>query len=112
MVLYDDVLKKTNVIKAVDIRRFVGRRIQMAGFLVTGKRVRTKHGDPMEFVTFEDETGLVETVFFPEVYHRFCSKLYHKGLFILNGRVEEDFGACTLTVFHLDVIRPPVKDPA
>jgi len=112
MVLYDDVLKKMNVIKAADIRRFVGRRIQMAGFLVTGKRVRTKHGDPMEFVTFEDETGLVETVLFPEVYRRCCSTLYHKGLFVLGGTVEEDFGACTLTVFHLDVIRPPVKDPA
>lgn len=112
IVLYEDVLKKKNMVKAVDMRRFVGQRIHMAGFLVTGKRVRTKHGDPMEFVTFEDDTGLVETVFFPDAYNRFCSKLYHKGLFVLDGKVEEDFGACTLTVFHLHVIRSPKNNPA
>ncbi|CAB1056196.1 hypothetical protein D1BOALGB6SA_932, partial [Olavius sp. associated proteobacterium Delta 1] len=26
----------------------------------------------MEFLTFEDETGIVETTFFPQTYHRFC----------------------------------------
>lgn len=105
LVLYAGMLRDRSIVKAVDMKRFIGRRIRMAGFLITGKRVRTKHGDPMEFVTFEDETGLVEAVFFPEAYRRFCAKLYHSGLFMLEGRVEEDFGACTLTVFHLHVVR-------
>ena len=34
-----------------------------------------KTGEPMEFLTFEDETGLVETTFFPQAYRRFCHLL-------------------------------------
>jgi DNA polymerase III alpha subunit len=52
----------------------VGRRVQFAGWLVTGKIVHTRNGDPMEFLTFEDETGIVETTFFPAVYRRFCHR--------------------------------------
>jgi DNA polymerase-3 subunit alpha/error-prone DNA polymerase len=66
--------------------------------LITGKVVHTKHGDPMEFLTFEDETGLVETTFFPKTYRRFCAMLDRSRPFILHGKVEEDFGALTLTV--------------
>jgi error-prone DNA polymerase len=76
----------------------VGRHVQMAGLLITGKVVHTKHGDPMEFLTFEDETGLVETTFFPQAYRRFCAVLDRSRPFILSGKVEEDFGALTLTV--------------
>ncbi|MFC1859739.1 DNA polymerase III subunit alpha, partial [Thermodesulfobacteriota bacterium] len=61
MTLYADILKKMNTVKAVQLPNFIGKRISMAGWLITGKVVRTKHGDPMEFLTFEDETGIVET---------------------------------------------------
>jgi error-prone DNA polymerase len=96
--LYADRLKGQNIVKACDMHRFKGKSVQLAGFLITGKVVHTKHGDPMEFLTFEDDTGLVETVFFPEAYRRFCAVVDKTHLFILSGKVEEDFGACTLTV--------------
>ena len=53
-------------------------------------------------VTFEDDTGLIETTFFPKAYRRFCSILYGNRPFILYGRVEEDFGAVTMTVNRLE----------
>jgi DNA polymerase-3 subunit alpha/error-prone DNA polymerase len=78
--------------------------VRIAGLLITGKVVHTKHGDPMEFLTFEDETGLVETTFFPKAYHRFCSILDRSSPFILYGKVEEDFGAVTMTVLQVNCI--------
>jgi hypothetical protein len=30
----------------------------------------TKYGDSMGFLAFENETGMVETTFSPETYHR------------------------------------------
>jgi DNA polymerase-3 subunit alpha/error-prone DNA polymerase len=98
MMLYADVLKKQKIFKARDLPRFIGRQVHIAGLLITGKVVHTKHGDPMEFLTFEDETGLIEITFFPKVYRRFCAILDRSRPFILHGRVEEDFGAVTLTV--------------
>jgi DNA polymerase-3 subunit alpha/error-prone DNA polymerase len=104
MALYAHTLKKQRIVNAKDLPRFVGRHVRIAGLLITGKVVHTKHGDPMEFLTFEDETGLVETTFFPKAYHRFCSILDRSRPFILYGKVEEDFGAVTMTVLHVNCI--------
>ena len=104
MVLYDDALRHKGIVKARDLPRFAGRHVRIAGLLITGKVVHTKNGDPMEFLTFEDETGLVETTFFPKAYRRFCAILGKDHPFILHGKVEEDFGAHTLTVKHVDVL--------
>ncbi|MEJ2033890.1 MAG: DNA polymerase III subunit alpha [Deltaproteobacteria bacterium] len=85
-------------VKAADLHRHRNRPVRFAGWLVTGKTVSTKRGEPMEFLTFEDETGLVETTFFPRVYRRCCHLLEADRPFLLTGRMEEDFGALTLTV--------------
>ena len=63
MTLYDHVLKNADIIKAREIPKFINKQIRFAGWLITGKTVHTKHGDPMEFLTFEDNTGIVETTF-------------------------------------------------
>ncbi|RJO66498.1 MAG: hypothetical protein C4523_12295 [Myxococcales bacterium] len=66
--------------------------------LITGKVVSTHRGDPMEFVTFEDETGVVEATFFPDAYRRFCARLDYGRPYLLSGKADEQFGATTLTV--------------
>ncbi|MBW1641727.1 MAG: DNA polymerase III subunit alpha [Deltaproteobacteria bacterium] len=104
MTLYTDVLKNQNITKAKDMPRFVNKRVRVAGLLVTGKVVHTKHGEPMEFLTFEDETGQIETTFFPKTYRHFCSLLDKNRPFLLSGMVDEDFGAITLTVDHVKPI--------
>ncbi|HEX7507122.1 MAG TPA: OB-fold nucleic acid binding domain-containing protein, partial [Polyangia bacterium] len=58
----------------------------------------TLQGEPMEFITFEDETGLMECTFFPETYRRFCHMLDHQRPYFIEGKVEEDYGAFTITV--------------
>ncbi|MBW1820310.1 MAG: DNA polymerase III subunit alpha, partial [Deltaproteobacteria bacterium] len=103
MVLYAGDLEHRGIIKAIDLPHLVGRHVCIAGFLITGKVVHTKRGDPMEFLTFEDETGLVETTFFPKAYRRFCAMLGKDRPFILHGKVEEDFGAHTLTVERVEI---------
>jgi len=79
--------------------------VNIAGLLIAGKVVHTKYGEPMEFLTFEDETGLVETTFFPKAYRRFCAILGSNRPFILYGKVDEDFGAVTMTVERVDCIK-------
>ena len=101
MTLYANALKNQKVIKATNLHCFVNKRVQVAGLLVTGKVVHTKHGEPMEFLTFEDETGQIETTFFPDTYRHFCSLLDKSRPFLLSGAVDQDFGAITLTVDHV-----------
>jgi DNA polymerase-3 subunit alpha/error-prone DNA polymerase len=98
MELFAEKLQNRRTIKAADLPRFVGRKVCLAGWLITGKVVSTKTGDPMEFLTFEDETGIVETTFFPQVYRRFCHIIDRQRPYLLTGKVEENWGALTLTV--------------
>ena len=93
----------TQTTKACDLVACVGRSVQFAGWLLTGKLVSTKTGDVMEFLTFEDETGMVETTFFPGTYRRYAHLLAGRKPYLLSGLVESDYGAITLTV---DKVRP------
>ncbi len=107
MELYAGAVQRAGAVKAVDIPRRVGRRVRFAGWLITGKVVETKKGEPMEFLTFEDETGLLETTFFPEAYRRFCHLLDRGQPYLLSGKVEEDWGAVTLTVETTSALTVP-----
>jgi error-prone DNA polymerase len=98
ILLYAHEIKQKKTVKAVDLSRHIGKRVGFAGWLITGKVVKTKHGDPMKFLTFEDETGIIETVFFPKPYARFCHMLDYGRPYFLIGKVESDWGAITLTV--------------
>ena len=62
----------------------------------------------MEFLTFEDETGIVETTFFPETYRRFAHMIDWGRPYLLAGKVEQDWGAVTLTVDNV----APMERPA
>ncbi|WP_240910104.1 DNA polymerase III subunit alpha [Desulfopila sp. IMCC35008] len=86
------------LVKMAEVPNNVGRRIQCAGWLLTGKLVSTKTGEAMEFLTFEDDTGMLETTFFPEAYKRSAHLLRTGRPYLLTGLVEEDYGAVTLTV--------------
>jgi len=109
MTLFADTIASLNTVKAVDLPGFLGRRVRFAGWLITGKVVSTKHGDPMEFLTFEDDTGVVETTFFPETYRRFCHMIDRGRPYLLTGRVEADWGAVTLTVDSAAAVTSPVR---
>jgi DNA-directed DNA polymerase III PolC len=103
MVLYEEELARWRVVKSTEMAAHVGRTVLMAGMLTTAKPVHTVHDEPMEFATFDDGHGLIETVIFPEVYKARTHVLFDQGPFLLRGKVEEEFGAVTLTV--LDVKR-------
>ncbi len=111
MTLYRAALQARQAVPARDLGHWVGRHVRFGGWFVTGKVVHTKHGDPMEFLTFEDETDLIETTFFPEVYRRFCHMLDWGRPYLLSGRVEMDWGVLTLTVDHVAPL-PPLRSVA
>jgi len=101
LTLYARRLEKLKHVAASDLHRHVGRAVTTIGWLVTGKVVSTKDDEPMEFVSFEDTTAIYETTLFPDAYSRFCHMLSYTRPYLLRGRVEEDFGAITLTVSEL-----------
>ncbi len=93
------------MVKACDLASHKGRRVELASWLLAGKTVSTRSNKVMKFLTFEDETALFETTFFPDVYTRYANILTCGKPYILAGLVEEDYGALTLTVDRIQLMR-------
>ena len=89
---------------ARELEKKVGQAVTLIGIQITRKDVLSGRGEPMSFVTFEDETGLVETVLFPGVFRRDGYLLYSPGPFAIRGKVEEEFGAVTVNVQGLRLL--------
>ena len=69
--------------------------------MVTEKVVSTKKGEPMEFVTFEDQTSLYDATLFPDTYRQYCHLLASNQAYLVTGVVEEHFATVTVTVTQL-----------
>ena len=54
------------MVRAMDLSLHVGEEVTVIGWLITEKVISTKQGEPMEFVTFEDQTALYDATLFPK----------------------------------------------
>ena len=99
--IYRQTLKTLQYVQAKDICLHVGKMVTTVGRLVTGKTVHTKQNDLMKFMTFEDLTGLYETIFFPKIYGKFCHMLHSERPYILKGKVAESYGSVHVVVDHV-----------
>jgi DNA-directed DNA polymerase III PolC len=104
LVMWEEQIRRVSPIKARDLDRHRGRRARLAGWMITSKPIRTARGDAMEFVSLEDETGIFEAIFFPDTYRRYAPVLLTAGPYLVEGKVEDDFGHCTLTVERLRLL--------
>ena len=102
MELHADELERFRVCPSTELHGHVGEHVLAAGMLTTAKPVHTLKDEPMEFATFDDGHGLIETVLFPDVYRDRGHVLFDQGPFIFRGKVEEEFGAVTVTITRLD----------
>jgi DNA polymerase III alpha subunit len=102
MQLHLERLRPFRLTPSTELHRYVGRHVLAAGMLTTAKPVHAKTEEPMEFATFDDGHGLIETVLFPHIFRERGHVLFDQGPFIFRGKVEEEFGAVTLTITQLD----------
>jgi DNA polymerase-3 subunit alpha/error-prone DNA polymerase len=78
-----------------------GQFTRIAGVVAASRRLATRGGKIMQFVTFEDEHGLVEAVLFPEAYASLGDPVSNPGPYLVGGRVALDHGDLHLLVSEL-----------
>lgn len=93
------------------------QRVRLVGIAITRKDVNaiTKDKDhpdhirvdDMAFVTIEDETGLVETTWFPAVYRQHAVLLGRGEPLLITGTVDVDYGVVSLAVNACAVCATP-----
>jgi DNA-directed DNA polymerase III PolC len=98
------------LLRSVDLPKYKGRRIRTAGVVATGRFAHTERGVEMQFITLEDEWGLLEVTLFPGT----CSLLSHLtlGPYVVVGVVEEQFGVFTVTAEQFTLLSPPPGLPS
>ena len=107
--LPDEVWRGT--VAARDLRRHVGRRVTMIGWLIASKLVRTHQSrEFMKFLSLEDLTDTFEVTLFPRAYRRFAPLTLGVGPFRIRGKVEDDLGALNLVVDHLEILTERLEE--
>ena len=85
-----------------ELDSLAGTRITLLGWVAASRRLRGADGQWMRFLTLEDESGLAEAALFATANARWSHMLTDHGPFLVTGTVEEQMGACTLHVEHVE----------
>lgn len=94
---------------AKTIQRFMGKRIQIEGYLVTIKPTRTIKGQEMNFGTWLDRDGyFFDTTHFPDSLKKWPFK--GRGIYFMQGTVTNDFGVISVDVEYMQKL-PYIPDP-
>jgi DNA-directed DNA polymerase III PolC len=82
----------------------VGRVVRVAGLVATARYVSTRNGRPMQFITLEDEWGLIEATLFPGI----CPTVAYlaMGPYLATGVVEDQYGVLTVTARRFERVLP------
>jgi DNA-directed DNA polymerase III PolC len=92
-----------NLIASRDLPNHVGRLVHVTGLVATARHTPTADGRPMQFVTLEDEWGLIEVTLFPGT----CPPVAYLtlGPYVVHGVVEEQYDVLTVTAQRFE--KPP-----
>ncbi|MDR2019515.1 MAG: hypothetical protein LBQ14_01980 [Treponema sp.] len=104
LALWKDKLAAFKRIKAVWLPKYLGNNVKLIGWPVTQKEVWTRDGLTMSFLSFEDETGMYETVIFPWVYDKYHTLLFDRQPLVVYGKAVDDHGALTVEVNKIEVL--------
>jgi DNA polymerase-3 subunit alpha len=89
--IYDQELKYRGAKKLMDF--MTGHIRGSVGVYITSiKKIRTKKGEAMAFLSVSDESGELEAVIFPETYKKYSQLIDQGRLLVIEGKAEERAG--------------------
>lgn len=103
---FDSYISDPAVIKAGHMHKYRGKKVKMIGWYMASKRIKTKKGEIMKFLSLEDLTGTFEAVLFPAAYSRYAESTLSMGPYLLEGRIDGK-DTTNLIVEKLEVVISP-----
>lgn len=96
-------------VKAKDLKKYIGREVEIYGNLITSKRTGTVNNKTMCFGTFYDIEGdIFDTVQFPDTSEKY--PLRDKGIYFCRGKVTSNLDYISITVSSI-VREATAQDP-
>ncbi len=94
-------LAERGIVDSAALPRRVGQRVRAAGVVAATRSTTTRKGEPMRFITLEDETGIFEVTLFPRTCRRYSRVVDTYGPYLVEGTVEDQYGALTVNARRL-----------
>lgn len=85
---FSNEINTTDIIPSSDMLKYHNKRIKMVGWYMASKRIKTKKGELMKFLSLEDMTGTFEAVIFPNAYQKFAELTLSMGPYFVEGKVD------------------------
>jgi DNA-directed DNA polymerase III PolC len=106
-----ETLRRMGATGSAHLAKHVGRRVRAVGLAAAGRTTRSESGKLMGFLSLSDAEGLFEVTLFPDVFRRARRLLAYEGLgpFVVEGRVEEQYGALSVIAVGLSVLQSSIS---
>ncbi len=95
--------KEYHFVPSEQMEKHPGKKVRMIGWYMSSKRIRTKKGDIMKFLSLEDLTGTYEAVIFPRTYNKVAEKTLSMGPYVVEGRIDAE-NSNNIIVEDLDIL--------
>ena len=82
--------EKLSLVSSSQMKKYAGKKVKMIGWYMSSKRIRTKKGDIMKFLSLEDLSGTYEAVIFPRAYSVVAEKTLSMGPYIIEGKIDAE----------------------
>ncbi len=100
---FSSLMQDDEIVPAKSMHKYNGKRIKMIGWFMTSKRIKTRKGEIMKFLSLEDLTDTFEAVIFPKAYSKYAEHTMSMGPYIIEGKVDMDAGN-NIVVEKLNVV--------
>jgi len=70
----------------------LGKEVRVAGILTAVKKVSTKSGSQMAYMTLEDVTGRIEVIVFPKTFMQFKALFEPESVVVITGKLDQRRG--------------------
>ncbi|WP_057761438.1 DNA polymerase III subunit alpha [Cytobacillus praedii] len=78
-------------------------------YLTEVKKIRTKKGVPMAFLSISDETDEMEAVVFPDMFKRFSHLIKQGNLLFIEGKIEARDGKRQFIIQSMDEVQAAIE---
>lgn len=89
---FPGITEHSKIVTASDLHKHDGQTVRMVGWYMTSKRIKTRKGDIMKFLSLEDLTGTFEAVLFPKAYGEYAELTMSMGPYLIKGKVDMESG--------------------
>ena len=94
-----------NTVKSDALERFVGRHVQVGGWMIAAKLTRTKKGERMMFINLDDAIGRIDVVLFPRCFAAHAHLLRSAGPFLIYGRVMKEYDVINIVAERVTLLK-------